>query len=135
MSSNSSNFYVLKYNIKHALEENKNSNAQSLTASEKQTLRQAQKECKMIDYFFWCYTCVDSIATIRILKNHYSHNNHTYNKMLQKGVLFLALRIVAVYELTNHISMKHLERRAIPILSKQRNNPLKNDLLDKINEF
>jgi hypothetical protein len=55
--------------------------------------------------------------------------------MLQKGILFLAFRIVAVYELTNHMSVKHLESRALPILAKQKNNPLKNDLLDKISEF
>jgi hypothetical protein len=55
--------------------------------------------------------------------------------MLQKGILFLAFRIVAVYELTNHLSVKHLESRALPILARQKNNPLKNDLLDKISEF
>jgi hypothetical protein len=55
--------------------------------------------------------------------------------MLQKGILFLAIRIVAVYEFTNHMSVKHLESRALPILAKQKNNPLKNDLLDKISEF
>jgi hypothetical protein len=35
MASNSSNFYVLKYNIKHALEESEHSSTQSLTADER----------------------------------------------------------------------------------------------------
>ena len=34
MASNSSNFYVLKYNIKHALEESEHSSTQSLTSGE-----------------------------------------------------------------------------------------------------
>lgn len=135
MASNSSNFYVLKYNIKHALEESEHSSTQSLTADERKTLRQAQKECKLIDYFFYAYSGIDLISTIKALRKHYAHNSHTYIKMLQKGILFLAFRIVAVYELTNHLSVKHLESRALPILARQKNNPLKNDLLDKISEF
>jgi hypothetical protein len=72
----------------------------------------------MIDYFFYAYSGVDFIATIRVLRRHYSHNSHTYTKMLQKGVLFLAFRIVAVYEFTNYLSVRHLESRALPILAK-----------------
>lgn len=135
MASNSSNFYVLKYNIKHALEESEHSSTQSLTTDERKILRQAQYECKLIDYFFYTYSCIDFFSTVRALRKNYAHNSHTYIRMLQKGILFLAIRIVAVYEFTNHMSVKHLESRALPILAKQKNNPLKNDLLDKISEF
>ena len=118
MASNSSNFYVLKYNIKHALEESEHSSTQSLTAEERKTLRQAQKECRMIDYFFYSYSTVDLLTSIYTLRKFYAHNSHTYIRMLQKSVLFLAIRIVLVYELTNHLSVKHLESRALPILAK-----------------
>jgi hypothetical protein len=82
MASNSSNFYVLKYNIKHALEESKNSTTQSLTAEERKTLKQAQKECKMVDYFFYAYSGIDFISSVRMLRKHYAHNSHTYTRML-----------------------------------------------------
>lgn len=48
-------------------------------------------------------------------------------------VLLTAIRIGVVYEATNYGSQSHLEKRALPILARQKNNPLKNDLLDKIN--
>ena len=72
----------------------------------------------MIDYFFYFYSVVDLISYVITLRKHYAHNSNTYTKMLQKGVLFLAVRIVLVYELTNHLSVKHLESRALPILAK-----------------
>lgn len=64
MASNSSNFYVLRYNIKHALEEDKQS-TQRLSEADKATLRQAQKECRMIDTAFYCYLLLDLGLAIR----------------------------------------------------------------------
>jgi len=51
---------------------------------------------------------------------------------MQKGVFFLAVRVVLAYEFCSHLSERHLESRAKPILLRQKNNPLKNDLLDKM---
>ena len=52
---------------------------------------------------------------------------------MQRSVLLTAIRVGIVYEATNYLSQAHLESRALPILARQKNNPLKNDLLDKIN--
>ena len=81
MASNSSNFYVLKYRIKHALEEDKAS-VQKLSENDKQILRQAQKECKYIDYAYYLYTLLDVGITFRNHWKTYRHNSHTFNKVL-----------------------------------------------------
>lgn len=66
------------------------------------------------------------------LLKSYSHNQHALMKNMQKGIFLLAVRVVAAYELCSYMSEKHLETRALPILARQKNNPRKNDLLDKM---
>jgi hypothetical protein len=100
MSSNSSNFYVLKYRIKHALEEDKAS-VQKLSETDKRTLRQVQKECKYIDYTFYAYALLDLAVTFRHHVKTYAHNSHTFDKVLQKTTLILAIRLGLMYEASN----------------------------------
>ena len=87
----------------------------------------------MIDYSFYVYLLLDMAVTARYQHRHFGHNSHTYIKQLQKTVLFLSIRVGTVYQVGNFLSQQHLENRASPVLARQRNNPGKSELIDKIN--
>lgn len=66
-----SNFYVLKYNIKRALDEPKDSSTASLSEQDRATLRQAQTECKYIDNFVYLYCIADmAFLVINLTRNY-----------------------------------------------------------------
>ena len=122
MTSNSSNFYVLKYRIKHALEEDKAS-VQKLSEADKQKLRQVQKECKLMDYFFYTYAALDLALTVRHHRRAYAFDSHTSQKIAMRTLLFISIRLGLMSQACTYLSQAHLEKTAMPILARTRNNP------------
>lgn len=72
----------------------------------------------MIDNAYYLYFVTDLFLTFSLMKKYYGHNSHTHMKMLQKGILFLTCRLVAVYEAASYLSTHHLESRATPVLAR-----------------
>jgi len=75
-----------------------------LSVEDKQTLRQAQKECANLDKAFYLYMVLDCFWTLRSHHKHYGHNSHTFTKQIQKGIALLTLRVSAISEGTKYLS-------------------------------
>lgn len=67
---------------------------------------------------FYGYAFADAILSFYFLRRSYGANSHAFTKMLQKHVLFLTTRLVAVYECVEFSGNKHLEQRVKPVLDK-----------------
>ena len=90
-------------------------------------------ECKYITNFSYVYVLGDIMLSVRSVLRTFAHDSHLQTKHMMRAIVTCSFRCVVAYELCSYLSMRHLETRAIPILARQKNNPLKNDLLEKIN--
>lgn len=87
----------------------------------------------MITKGFYVYGLADIIWTARSYKKAYSHNVHTLQKMLQKGVFMLTVRVFLLYEATEYASMWYLVNQTENIVRKK--HPLRDQFADKLKEF
>lgn len=107
-----SNAYVLKYNIKYALNDPK------VREADRQTIIQTQKECNLMHKIYYGYAFADTLLSFYFLRKSYGANSHAFRKMLAKHVFFLTVRLVAVYEFVEYSANTHLEQRVRPVLEK-----------------
>ena len=133
--------YVLKYNLKYALESTDES---VITEAEKQQLRQAEYISKNISRVFWVYAPLDVMATGRWFGRlaagtrgpaeadfiHSSLGRQSRESRLPLVALFLTLRLVAAYHLSSEMSKKYLADNVARILRKS--NPRKDQVLEKM---
>lgn len=100
---NNNQYYILKYNLKYAL-----SDGSGFSESEKQHIRDAEKVSSSITKGYYAYAVTDFLWSVRSYKRHYGHNKFTYNKQIQKGILFMSIRLFVLYELAEYASMMYL---------------------------
>jgi len=100
---NNSQYYILKYNLKYAMSE-----GSGFSQAEKDHIRNAEKVSSMITNGFYVYALADFLWSSRSYKRNYGHNKFLYNKQLQKGILFLSIRLFLLYEASEYASMMYL---------------------------
>lgn len=73
---NNSQYYVLKYNLKYALDDPK------ISDNTKKQIREAEKISKGISNSIYGYALADLAWTMRNYRKNYSHNSHLLQKHL-----------------------------------------------------
>jgi len=133
--------YVLKYNLKYALESTDES---VITEAEKQQLRQIEYISKNISRAFWVYAPLDVVATGAWFRRQAagargsaeadfiqsSLGRQSHKSRLPLVALFLTLRLVTAYHLSSEMSKKYLADNVARILRKS--NPRKDQVLEKM---
>lgn len=67
---NNNQYYILKYNLKYAL------NDPAFSEKDKEKIRQAESISKGITNGYYAYAIADVIWSIRSLRAAYGHNSH-----------------------------------------------------------
>jgi len=117
--------YVLKYNLKKALETEDES---VITEAEKQQLRQVESTSRNITRAFYGYAAVDVAATTWWLarKGAGGEASLVQSALWQQGrrartptvVTFLAIRVYLMYTLSAELSQRYLADNVSRIISK-----------------
>lgn len=142
--NNQSQMYVLKYNLKYALEETDES---IISEAEKKQLRQVEYISKNISRAFFVYAPLDVAVTLLWIRwksapgggkggrdfIQASLGRQAHRSRQPVLALFLTLRLVGMYHFSSEMSQKYLVDNASPILRKS--NPMKEGLVEQMKKF
>ena len=137
--SNPSQMYVLKYNMKYALQSD-----HILSEAEKAQIRQVERVSRSISRAFWVYAPLDMALTAAWYRRSRSESRgagfvqaalgrEAHQARLPLLALFLAVRVVGMYHLSSEMSQKYLADNVTMVLRQK--NPMKEQLLEKMQDL
>lgn len=84
---------------------------------------------------FWLYGLLDVGYSSASLIRNFRANNFVLHKMAIKVVFICSVRLFVMYEVSNQLASWHILKNAKPILNRKVNDPRKEALVSRMNQF
>ncbi|CDW91653.1 UNKNOWN [Stylonychia lemnae] len=124
---NNNQYYILKYNLKYAL------NNPQTSEQDKKTIIVTEQISNGIVYSYYIYAVASTFLAIRRFKQKYTGDSHLFQMQNTKFIFWHSFKLFVLYELAEYAQMQYMVQQTQHLVKKS--HPLKDNLLEKINEF